>query len=126
MGCHPSSKRKYQESWKDLVSFKDCTRHLSKDSREVLGQRIHCSEIPELLTCILELTQVFEQLYNFFSASTYRWKVLTDHLPRNVPVTKTLSNTRWSERADATAAVAKGFKFIQSALLSLQQDEHQT
>ena len=73
-------------------------------------------------SCIWAITffGFLQQLYNFFSASTYRWKVLIDHLPRNVPVTKILSNTRWSERADATAAVAKGFKFIQSALLSLQ------
>ena len=44
------------------MGLKDCTRHVSNDNREVLGQRIHFYDIPELLTCVLKLSQLLEQL----------------------------------------------------------------
>src|SRR6218665_3414695 len=45
-----------------------------------------------------------QSLYNFFSASTYRWQKLKDVSVSSAVgiVVKTLSATSWSARADAT------------------------
>lgn len=46
-----------------------------------------------------------QQLYTFFSASTHRWSILSDCLgPKGLTV-KSLSDTRWSARADAVKAL---------------------
>lgn len=39
-----------------------------------------------------------QELYNFFSASTHRWNILTSQLKYTL---KNLSQTRWSARHDA-------------------------
>ncbi|XP_050509357.1 zinc finger MYM-type protein 1-like [Diabrotica virgifera virgifera] len=65
-----------------------------------------------------------QELYTFFSASTYRWKILTDNLKS--PVVKSLSETRWSARADATKALYTGFSEIKDALFNICNDECQT
>ena len=44
---------------------------------------------------------VIQELYNFFSVSTNRWKLLLSHLKPNSTVLKSLSQTRWSARYDA-------------------------
>lgn len=62
---------------------------------------------------------ILQTLYNFFSASTHRWSVLESNLPKGLAVVKTLLNTRWSARADATKAFAKGYSHIRSALQSI-------
>ena len=53
-----------------------------------------------------------QALYNFFSASTHRWKKLKDALPPNGLVVKTLSDTRWSARADATKSLFSNYPEI--------------
>jgi hypothetical protein len=68
---------------------------------------------------------ILQTVYNFFSASTHRWSVLESNLPKGLVVVKTLSNTRWSARADATKALAKGYSNIQSALQSIMNDKSQ-
>jgi len=52
-----------------------------------------------------------QDLYNFFSASTHRWTVLKSKIPAgmDVKVPKSLSQTRWSARADACSALEKGY-----------------
>ncbi|GBP88981.1 52 kDa repressor of the inhibitor of the protein kinase [Eumeta japonica] len=60
-----------------------------------------------------------ENLYTFFSASTYRWSRLTSALrdsTSNIPILKRLSDTRWSARADATKAFLCGFMTIKQVL----------
>ena len=42
-----------------------------------------------------------QMLYNFLSASTYRWNKLKLALPAGGIVVKELSDKRWSARADA-------------------------
>lgn len=67
--------------------------------------------------CVLEPTKFFDiiqKLYNFFSVSSHRWSVLTAHLgPKKV--LKSLSQTRWSARADA-------LQEIEEALMSIAND----
>uniref|UniRef100_A0A0B7BVG9 DUF4371 domain-containing protein n=1 Tax=Arion vulgaris TaxID=1028688 RepID=A0A0B7BVG9_9EUPU len=60
-----------------------------------------------------------ESLYTFFSASTYRWGILTKALEdtgSKLPTLKRLSDTRWSARADATKALLCGFTTIKQVL----------
>ena len=69
-----------------------------------------------------------QQLFNFFSNSTSRWKILTDHLSRSdsVLTVKSISSTRWSARDDACHALSKGYVPIKAALEELSEDNRQT
>lgn len=72
--------------------------------------------------CCMEASIFFdfvENLYTFFSASTYRWGLLTKALKdegSKLPILKRLSDTRWSARADATKALLCGFTTIKEVL----------
>uniref|UniRef100_A0A8C5E2Z2 TTF-type domain-containing protein n=1 Tax=Gouania willdenowi TaxID=441366 RepID=A0A8C5E2Z2_GOUWI len=77
--------------------------------------------------CCLEAISFFgfiQNLYNFFSASTRRWEILTAHLTKceRGLTLKSLSSTRSSARADATKALRFGYKAIQDALNEIKVD----
>lgn len=58
--------------------------------------------------CCLQAVNFFgilQSLYSFFSASTQRWQLMLEHMPNKVYVVKSLSDTRWSARADASKAL---------------------
>ena len=65
-----------------------------------------------------------QNLYTFLSASTHRWAIMKHHLGGNL-VLKTLSQTRWSARADATKALLCGYNEIIHALEEIEQDENE-
>jgi len=56
-----------------------------------------------------------QQLYNFFSASTHRWSILQLNMKHNANTIKSLSNTRWSVRADACRALYNSWDEIINA-----------
>uniref|UniRef100_A0A8C6MBU8 TTF-type domain-containing protein n=1 Tax=Nothobranchius furzeri TaxID=105023 RepID=A0A8C6MBU8_NOTFU len=66
-----------------------------------------------------------QNLYNFFSASTQRWEILTAHRTKCEQglTLKSLSSTRWSARADASKALRFGYKAIQDALNEIKVDQ---
>ena len=66
-----------------------------------------------------------QSLYNFFSASTYRWKVLKECLPKTGLVIKSLSQTRWCARADAVKSLYMGYAKIKAALTKLSDEKAQ-
>ena len=66
-----------------------------------------------------------QELYNFFSASTHRWKILTDLLKNCRPVTKSLSQTRWSANAEAVYAFCHSYENICTALEEIQFNENE-
>ena len=67
---------------------------------------------------------IVQRIYSFFSTSTHRWTILTKALAKGkIPVPKKLSDTPWSAHADATSALRKGYKNIQSALDNIATDE---
>ena len=66
-----------------------------------------------------------QQIYNFFSASTHRWSVISNALSKKQALPKQLSQTRWSARADAIAALRNGFGEFCDALESIEMDETQ-
>ena len=54
--------------------------------------------------CCVDAVSFFgfvQTLYTFFSASTHRWSILKENLGTKGLVVKSLSDTRWSARADA-------------------------
>ncbi|XP_033212222.1 zinc finger MYM-type protein 1-like [Belonocnema kinseyi] len=72
-------------------------------------------------------------LYNFFSASTHRWRIMLENLEKEDEckkysslVLKNVSDTRWCARDDAAKALSKGYKSFQKALQSIANDETQT
>ena len=67
---------------------------------------------------------IVQQIFPFFSASTHRWSILLKSLGSQL-VVKRVSDTRWSARADATKALAKGYTSIQEALKCIMEDENQ-
>lgn len=69
-----------------------------------------------------------EELYVYFTASTNRYKVLTDCLKKAetdkpILVPKRTTTTRWSCRADATKALLRGYKEIKNALFEISEDK---
>jgi hypothetical protein len=80
--------------------------------------------------CCVEAVSFFgfiQKLYTFFYASTHRWAVLTKHLEQTdgALTLKSLSDTRWSARANATKAVLIGYADIKSALEDISEDVQQ-
>jgi hypothetical protein len=73
-----------------------------------------------------------ESLYTFFSASTYRWGLLSTalcaggtHNKSHLPFVKRLSDTRWSARADATKALLHSFSAIKQVLDDISDNNDQ-
>ncbi|XP_033223026.1 zinc finger MYM-type protein 1-like [Belonocnema kinseyi] len=69
-------------------------------------------------------------LYNFFSASTHRWRIMLENLEKEDEckkysslVLKNVSDTRWCARDDAAKALSKGYKSFQKALQSIANGE---
>lgn len=78
--------------------------------------------------CCIDAVSFFgfvQSLYTFFSASTHRWSVLKEHLGTSGLVVKSLSDTRWSARADAVKALCAGYDGIQTALHNIAADDQQ-
>lgn len=65
-----------------------------------------------------------QNLFNFFTGSTSRFQLLTEHLSKTERkyTVKNLSDTRWSCRADATKALLHGYSEIKSALLTIAEN----
>lgn len=66
-----------------------------------------------------------ENLYNFFSKSPDRWKILQTVFSRTKITLKSLSATRWSARADAVDALVKSWQEIYEALKSIERNSLQ-
>ena len=64
-----------------------------------------------------------QTLFNFFFASTLRWRILKS--TTHGVVIKSLSITRWSAPSDATHALKENFAAVRSALIQLAEDEDQ-
>jgi hypothetical protein len=68
---------------------------------------------------------ILQHLYNFLSASPYRWDVLKTELKNESVIVKDLSATRWSARADAVHAVSSSLPAIVRALNLIKNDSLQ-
>ena len=63
-------------------------------------------------------------LIHLFAVSTHRWASLMKSLKgkKRVLTVKSLSDTRWSLRADVTEALVDGYNSIQNALRDIESD----
>lgn len=101
----------------ELAEFVPCSSH----SLNLVG--VSAAE------CNSEAARYFhfvQSLYVFFSSSTSRWRVLLNSLKGKKKVLKALSNTRWSARADAVAAIKENYTNIKSALKTITEDIEQS
>ena len=64
-----------------------------------------------------------ENVYTFFSSSTYRWDVLKEHVPIHI---KSLWDTRWSSKHEALCVLAEHTKEIIEALEVLRDGPEET
>lgn len=62
-----------------------------------------------------------QNVYTYFSASMHRWNILLQ--ATNGKVLKSLSETRWSARADATRALYHSYVKILQALVEISESE---
>ncbi|XP_065672106.1 zinc finger MYM-type protein 1-like [Hydra vulgaris] len=60
---------------------------------------------------------IVQQMYNFFSSSPQRWKILKQHVPASL---HGISKTRWSARIEAVKPVARHLNSLRTALKELQ------
>jgi len=63
-----------------------------------------------------------QQLYNFFSASTHRWSILQLNIKHNANTIKSLTNIRWSARADACRALYNSWDESINAMVTIKDD----
>ncbi|XP_008188404.1 zinc finger MYM-type protein 1-like [Acyrthosiphon pisum] len=101
----------------DLAVCIPCTAH----SLNLVG--VHSVD------CCVEAVNFFgflQTLYNFFSSSTHRWKILTDKLDTNdkhrLITLKSLSGTRWSCHSEACKALIGNYEKILEALQKLSEN----
>ena len=79
--------------------------------------------------CVSEVVAYFDllqKLYTFFALSTNRWQRLLTALGPKNKILKSLSNTRWSARADAVSALYNGYKKISAILDEISRDDDQS
>ena len=67
-----------------------------------------------------------QSLYAFFSASTYHWQMLSNVLPPHGFVVISLSDTRWSTRADAIRPVFAHYREILKVATDICADTKQS
>ncbi|XP_015377219.1 PREDICTED: zinc finger MYM-type protein 1-like [Diuraphis noxia] len=90
-----------------LAKFVPCSAH----SLNLVGQNA--------ASCCNEAIHFFnflQNLYTFFSASTYRRQILNSSIKR-------LSDTRWSARDDACYSLNKNWSSIENALIKIGENE---
>lgn len=112
----------------DLADFVPCTAH-SLNLAGCFAAEKACTEATVFFSFV-------QGLYSFFSSSTHRWDLLREHVKRRNEeklktehrflMLKSLSETRWSARADALKAQVTSRKEIKSALEDLIDDKTQT
>ncbi|XP_032652190.1 zinc finger MYM-type protein 1-like [Chelonoidis abingdonii] len=108
-GKYSGIQAKIKES-NPLVDYIPCAAH----SLNLVGQ--------SAVYCCVEAVSFFgfvQEFYHFFSASTSRWMILRDSLPKGCPVPKSLSETQWSANSETANAVILGYPNI----LEVQQQE---
>ena len=137
---------------RETINFQDCRGqsydNASNMSGKYSGMQVRLKEVNPLAlyipcaghslnlvgtaaaSCCVEVISLFgfiQKIYMFFSASTYRWAILTTCLKeRGGGLTvKALSETRWSARADATRALVEGYRVIREALKKIGDDMEQ-
>lgn len=99
-----------------LADYVPCAGH----GLNIIGSNA-AKSCPEAVK-FFDLTQA---LYNFFSASPDRWKILQTIFSKTKTTLKSLSATRWSARADAVQALVQSWKEVYEVLKSIESNNLQ-
>lgn len=99
----------------DLALFVPCCGH----SLNLVGKAAANSTV-----AAVKYFELVQSIYVFFTASTERYNLLLDNLSKNEKflVPKSLSETRWSCRADAVKAIVLGYNSIKTILGKICDD----
>nr|XP_047138958.1 zinc finger MYM-type protein 1-like [Hydra vulgaris] len=101
-----------------LATFVPCSAH----SLNLVGK---CA-----VDCCIYVSEFFillQNIYKFFSASTYRWEILQKNLIKTENVSlKKLSDTRWSARSDANDKTEKSITRLEANGIYLKLDSLET
>ncbi|XP_071578391.1 zinc finger MYM-type protein 1-like [Temnothorax nylanderi] len=92
-----------------LIEYIPCAAH----SLNLVGQ--------SAVDCCVEAFSFFgniQNVYKFFSASTYRWTILSKEMPKGISMPKRQSDTRWS--ANAEAVILIGYNHVLASLTKLE------
>lgn len=105
-----------QKRIKDIncyAEYAPCSAH----SLNLVGKRAaeSCNEA-------ISYFSIIQNLFNFFTASTSRWKILDNKLSSNAMTLKSLSTTRWSARSDAVRSLDRSWLEIYEALDIIEND----
>lgn len=71
----------------------------------------------------LEFFSIVQEIFNYFSASTYRWSILKNHITSLT--VKPLSTTRWESRIDAVTPLRFNVGEVYDALFEASKDQKQ-
>ena len=69
----------------------------------------------------ISLFGLVQQVYNYFSASTHQWQVISSHIEFGITV-KPLSETRWESRIDALRPLRLQLGNVYDALIEIYED----
>ena len=82
--------------------------------------------VDDFAKCCLEAASFFsldKQIYNYFSATTQHWQILTSHISDVCITIKPLSETRWeSQKIDALKPLRYHVGNIYDALIEIFDD----
>ena len=98
----------------ELATWVPCAAH----SLNLMG--VH---VAECCTKAVNFFGILKSLYSFFSASPQRWNLMLEHMPNKVCVVKSLSNTRWSARADASKALMLNYSNYRLSLMDFAKSD---
>ncbi|XP_060864355.1 zinc finger MYM-type protein 1-like [Metopolophium dirhodum] len=79
----------------------------------------------ECCTEAIKFFSVVQSIYTFLAASPQRWSIMLKNMKESVFVVKSLSETRWSARSDATKALSLNYEEIRQALIDISLSERQ-
>ncbi|XP_071039539.1 zinc finger MYM-type protein 1-like [Parasteatoda tepidariorum] len=77
---------------------------------------------------VVNFFSLLQELYNFFSVSTYRWQIMIDNFigSKQKLTLKNRSCTRWCADANATKALRQNYDSVLKSLSYLADDQDQT
>lgn len=87
---------------------------------EVIHSTLFCDAAKSSLNSV-NFFGIIQRLFTLFSASTYRWSVLTSHA--EIFTLKTLSDTRWEAKIESLKAIRYQISSVHHALITLNENE---
>ena len=134
--CDIDIKNLRGQSYDNAANILGCYNGLQAHICQInpLAHYISCAEhalnlvgVSAAETCVKALSffGLVQKLFNYFSASTTRWVIMSKCLENEAGselFLKRMSGTRWCERVDVTKVLSYGYRNFQKALLVIAED----